>query len=296
MTLDLRHVESFVNVAETLSFSTAAARSHRVQSAISTHIRQLETQLGRQLVARGRGQPVALTEDGTAFLVQARRLLALADEVARTPGPSADRTPLRLGTSITFALSCLPDALTRFAARPAAPPFTIRTARSHDLLALLDQGEIDAALLFDQGPNPQRRWTYMIDLAWVAGPGFAPPPAAPLPLAFLEDARDLRRHAFAALDATGGVDSSLSTHPDPVGLRALIAAGQAITVLPRIAVVPPLRPVDAALGLPPLGQVPVAFYAAPNAEPALLDALDQDLTSMLTANPGITPSRASRAG
>lgn len=74
MSLDLRHIESFVAVADTRSFSSAAERTGTVQSAVSAHIRLLEQRLSRKLVERGRGKPVSLTHDGNAFLIKARRL------------------------------------------------------------------------------------------------------------------------------------------------------------------------------------------------------------------------------
>ncbi|WP_425091680.1 LysR family transcriptional regulator [Tropicimonas sp. S265A] len=261
MPFDLKHIESFIAVAEARNFSVAAARTNTVQSAISAHIKQLEHQVGRALVTRGRGQPVALTPDGIAFLAQARRLLALAEEMARHPGAGDGAPPLRLGTTVTFALSVVPPALSACAQAPDTSRVTVRTARSHALLDLLETDRIDLAFLFDQGPHPMRVATTQTELVWVACANVAPPVDGPLPLAFLEDARDLRRHAFAALDSHGAVATSLQTHPDPVGLRAVLAGGLAVSVLPCMAVVAPLADVGARLGLPPLGQVSVSVYA-----------------------------------
>ena len=260
MSFDLKLVESFVAVAETLSFSRAAERTNTVQSAISTHIKLLEEQVKRSLVTRGRGQPVALTAEGAAFLVQARRLLMLADQMARGPGSMIDAEPVRLGTTVTFALSVVPSALSAFASRSHAAPVTVRTARSHELLDLLEGGQIDVALILDQGAHPMRQSTVQAGLAWVASETFVQRTDAPLPLAFMDDARDLRRHAFSALDETGAVATSMSTHPDPIGMRTVIAAGLAITVLPRIGIASPLMDIAPRLGLPPLGSVPVSVY------------------------------------
>ena len=151
MSFDLKHVQSFVAVAETLSFSVAAAQLNTVQSAISAHIKTLEVQLNRTLLDRGRGRGAAQTAEGAAFLVQARRLLALAEEMARDPGAAQGAAPLRLGTTVTFAQSVVPPALKAFAAGKHATPVTVRTARSHHLMDLLENGEIDL-----RGANLQR--------------------------------------------------------------------------------------------------------------------------------------------
>ena len=287
MPLDLKHVESFVAVAETLSFSTAATRTNTVQSAISTHIKALERRVGRPLVRRGRGQPVALTAEGAAFLVQARRLLLLADHVAHHPDGSMGVDPLRLGTTVTFALSIVPSALRALAAERDAAPVTVRTARSHELMDLLEGGQVDAALVFDQGAHPLRRSTVQTRLGWVASESFVQGPNAPLPLAFLEDARDLRRHAFGALDDAGDRAASLSVHPDPIGLRAVVSAAQAVTVLPRIAIVAPFVDVGARLGLPPLGTMAVSVYAGTGHHDGGLKRLTRILAASLRDGPPI---------
>jgi len=284
MPLDLRLVESFVAVAEARSFSIAAERLNTVQSAISTHIRQLERQANRPLVARGRGKPVALTKEGTAFLVQARRLLALADEIARSPGGTIDPAPLRFGTSVTFALSVVPKALSEFASATGGMQTTVQTARSHELIDLLDDGDIDVALVFDQGVHPARQWTIETELSWAAAETFTKTANGVVPLAFLEDARDLRRHAFAAIDKNGGFDTSLTTHPDPIGMRAVVTAGLAVTVLPRVAIVPPLIDVAEHLGLPRLGTLPVSVYASKGASKDRIGDLSRCLRWALTGH------------
>lgn len=48
--MELRHLRSFVYVAETKSFSTAATRCCVTQSAVSQHIRALEDELGCKLL------------------------------------------------------------------------------------------------------------------------------------------------------------------------------------------------------------------------------------------------------
>lgn len=260
MSFDLKHIESFVCVAETLSFSAAADRSNTVQSAISAHISLLEKQVSRTLVQRGRGQPVILTAEGVAFLVQARRLLALVDEMASRPDATSSAAPIRLGTTVTFALSVVPKALSAYGKMVGGGRVTVRTARSHDLIDLLDQGEIDVALVFDQGAHPSRKAVMKTDLSWVASDDFVHDGKSPLPLAFLEDAKDLRRHAFTALDTNASHSASLHSHPDPIGMRAVVEAGLEITVLPKAAIAGQLVDVGARLRLPKLGTMLVSIY------------------------------------
>jgi len=77
---ELRHLRYFVVVAEELNFTRAAARLFLAQQALSAAVRQLEDDLGVRLFDRTT-RKVTLTAAGAALVPQARRLLALADEV-----------------------------------------------------------------------------------------------------------------------------------------------------------------------------------------------------------------------
>src|SRR6266545_4216228 len=73
--LELRHLRYFVAVAEELNFSRAAERLHMAQPPLSAAIRQLEQELGTQLLLRTTRE-VRLTDAGQVFLDGARRTLA----------------------------------------------------------------------------------------------------------------------------------------------------------------------------------------------------------------------------
>lgn len=77
--MELRHLRSFVYVAETLSFSIAATRCFVTQSAISQHIKALEDELGCKLLIRT-SHSIMLTENGEALLPRAKEILKLAED------------------------------------------------------------------------------------------------------------------------------------------------------------------------------------------------------------------------
>src|SRR6478609_6234153 len=80
--MELRHLRYFVAVAEELHFRRAAERLHIAQPAVSEQIRNLERELGVQLLERTQ-RSVKLTPSGSALLEEARRMLRLADDAQR---------------------------------------------------------------------------------------------------------------------------------------------------------------------------------------------------------------------
>src|SRR5690242_8477424 len=79
--IELRQLRYFVTLAEELHFGRAAAREHIVQSALSQQLQRLERELGVPLLERTTHH-VRLTAAGSAFLLEARQILAHVDRAA----------------------------------------------------------------------------------------------------------------------------------------------------------------------------------------------------------------------
>ncbi|MFC7518122.1 LysR family transcriptional regulator [Herbaspirillum sp. GCM10030257] len=78
--MELRHLRYFEAVGKTLNFSRAAELLHIAQPPLSRQIRQLEDELGVQLIDRT-ARPLALTKAGSFFLQQCIQVLARIDEI-----------------------------------------------------------------------------------------------------------------------------------------------------------------------------------------------------------------------
>ena len=83
MNLTLRQLRAFDAVAETGSFTAAAARLHLTQSALSVLVRELEREMGVQLFDR-HTRRVLLSEAGREFQPSVQRLLSLLAALSKT--------------------------------------------------------------------------------------------------------------------------------------------------------------------------------------------------------------------
>ena len=116
--MELRHLRYFAAVAGELNFTRAASQLHVAQPALSRQIRQLEDELGVQLLERTRRE-VRLTAPGRAFLAEALALLQQSEQairVARKSGESGN-SPLKVGYIWGLFHSFVPPVLERFRRR-----------------------------------------------------------------------------------------------------------------------------------------------------------------------------------
>lgn len=111
--LDLRALEIFRAVAVEGSVSKAASRLNRVQSNISTRLKQLEDQLGKPLFLR-RNRGLTLTADGQLLLSYTERLLELSREAGEALRQGKPAGTFRIGTMESTAAARLPEILSQY--------------------------------------------------------------------------------------------------------------------------------------------------------------------------------------
>jgi DNA-binding transcriptional LysR family regulator len=113
--MELRHLRYFVAVAEALSFTKAAGKLHTAQPSLTRQIKDLEEELGVQLLNRTK-QQVTLTDQGRSFLADAKRLLALAAETVTSVRrlDSGEVRALNVGYVSNLFYDLLPKTLASF--------------------------------------------------------------------------------------------------------------------------------------------------------------------------------------
>jgi DNA-binding transcriptional LysR family regulator len=145
--VELRHLRYFVAVAEELNFSRAAERLHMAQPPLSAAIRQLERELGTQLLLRTTRE-VRLTDAGSSFLAGAHRTLAELERAERDARRAAagEVGRLHLGFSWSARFETLPALGQAF--RAARPDVELLTEEMWNgrMLTALASGRIDAAV------------------------------------------------------------------------------------------------------------------------------------------------------
>ena len=147
--MEIRQLKAFVAIAETGTFTAAAARVHVTQAAISMQIRQLENEVGAKLFVRA-PRHVILTEAGEHLLHRARQILrehdAAIEEIAELAG--AERGRLRIGSASAMVLTDpLPRVLKEIRKRHPRADMTVTSGTSESLVEQILAGELDLAFV-----------------------------------------------------------------------------------------------------------------------------------------------------
>jgi DNA-binding transcriptional LysR family regulator len=146
--VELRHLRSFLAVAEELHFGRAAGRLHISQPPLSQQIRRLEDEVGARLFRRT-NRRVELTPAGRAFLAEARQTMASAERAvgAARRAERGELGELVVGYVTSATYGPLSDVIRVFRKRLPEVELKLRNLRSvHQSQALLDR-RIDVGLV-----------------------------------------------------------------------------------------------------------------------------------------------------
>ncbi|AXE35419.1 LysR family transcriptional regulator [Chromobacterium phragmitis] len=157
--MELDELKIFQAVLQEDGITRAAQRLHRVQSNVTTRLRQLEEKLGVALFLR-EGKRLIPTAAAWRLNDYAERLLSLAEEARQAMADDAPSGRLRLGAMESTAAARLAPVLAEYHRRYPAVRLELQTGESRGLTAAVLDGGLDAALV--SGPLQDDRLTQSV--------------------------------------------------------------------------------------------------------------------------------------
>jgi DNA-binding transcriptional LysR family regulator len=267
--IDIDLLRSFVTIIEVKSFTRAAERLLRTQSAISLQMKRLEEQLDCRLFERG-GRGVEPTEAGTLLLGYARRILAANDELVGRMAEPLVEGHVSIGSPEGFASEHLAPVLARFSRAFPRVEMHVRTGHGQDLAAAQAAGTLD--LRIETGLNGRAEGGEELmreALVWCVAEGAEPearPGAAGQPLRLITTAEPcpIRAAGEKALAEAGIAYTIVFEASSRGAVTSAIGAGLGVGILPRGSIVSGIHRLSDAEGLPPLPDASTLLVTRPD--------------------------------
>lgn len=144
--LDTR-METLLTICEKNSFTRAAEALSLTQPAVSHHIRSLEKELGVRLFYRSRGE-LKITPEGEIVTRYARRIKGMYEKMSRALSDAEKQmTSIRVGITHTAESSLIAEVLAKYSVSASGVRLTIITDTIKNLYGMLDQYELDLAIV-----------------------------------------------------------------------------------------------------------------------------------------------------
>lgn len=154
--VELRHLRTFLTVAETENFTRAAERLGLTQPSISIQVKELETALGAQLFSR-LGPRVALTPAGRAFRARAAMVLSKLNDACQAVHETEDLVAGHISLAVIPPLNVpwMPRVLGRIAREHPGLAVTLIEKSADDLEGTVETGRCDlgVGILSRSSPN-----------------------------------------------------------------------------------------------------------------------------------------------
>jgi DNA-binding transcriptional LysR family regulator len=242
--MDVRQLRYFEAVARHRHFSRAADELHVAQSALSHQVRQLERELGIELLLRTT-RSVQPTEAGELVAARARSVLAETDalrgEVDALRG--LVRGHVSIGAMLFGGDLDIPAMLARFAGAYPQVEIGLREGTAGQMTAMLADGSLDLAFALEVEPLPdlERLELSHEELAVAMSPGHELSGEGPLSLDALAGARLIAFHRGSSTRrlvdsafARAAVEPQIALEANDLALvRSLVARGIGLAILPR---------------------------------------------------------------
>lgn len=249
--MNLRDLRYLVALADHKHFGKAAAACFVSQPTLSTQIRKLEEELGVAVVERA-PRKVMLTPAGRDIAERARKIVADVEQMKEAARRSQDPEAgtVRLGMFPTLGPYLLPHVVPGIRARFPRLELLLVEEKSDVLLARLRDGRLDAGLLALPVHDDQLHAEFLFEepflLAVPEGHALAQRTSLSIgdlsrqKLLLLEDGHCLRDQALDVCQLAGASEKGEFQATSLETLRQMVAANVGVTLLPTLAVKPPV--------------------------------------------------------
>jgi LysR family hydrogen peroxide-inducible transcriptional activator len=249
--VNLRDLEYLVAVADHRHFGRAAESCYVSQPTLSAQIKKLETHLGVELIERN-PRHIMLTPAGEQIVERARWMLresdAIRDIARRTSDPESGS--LRLGVFPTLGPYLLPHVVGGIRTRFPRLEVLLVEDKTEDVLARLRDGRLDIGVLALPVDEPGLASTTLFSEDFVlavprdhrlaGATSVTTSVLAGESVLLLEDGHCLRDQALSVCQLAGATERRGFRATSLETLRQMVAAGVGMTLLPRLAVQPPV--------------------------------------------------------
>lgn len=281
--IDLESLDIFRAVVEEGGIVRASSRLNRVQSNVTTRIKQLEARLGVRLFRR-QGRSLALTSEGGTLLHYADRLLRLAAETEARLTTGRPGGVFRLGSLESTAGTRLPGLLSRYHRRYPEVTLELATGTTGALLRRVGAYELEAAFVSEpfEAPGLTALPVFEEELVLITARGESLPTPAALAgttLIAFADGCSYRRRLEQWIGQAGARPARVLEFASYQAIIACVAAGTGMAIVPR-SVLGTLRAAGnvSAHALPPSlagNRTHLVWHGMPSpALSALIDLLD----------------------
>lgn len=277
--LDLDQLQSFCAIADCGSFTEAARRVNKTQSAVSMQIKRLEERLGKVLLTRD-GRQVALTEPGERLYARARKMLKLNAEIMDVFSDDDLAGVIRFGVPDDYAVRLLPVILSNFRRTHPKIIVDVRCEPSKQLLQGMQKGQYDL-IVFTQGTNHEYGELFRTErMFWVAAHGGESLKLDPLPIAGGAQC-NWKDNAVEVLERVGRDYRIAYNSENALAIASAVLTDLAVGFLPESALQPGMLAIREDKNLPRLRDAEIALMRGSHAYGGIYDALAKHIVTAM---------------
>jgi DNA-binding transcriptional LysR family regulator len=294
--LDPELLKAFVAVTDQRSFTRAAARLNRTQSAISMQIRRLEDRLGVTLFYRTKAG-VELSPTGEGLIGYARRILSLNDEAVARLREHTVEGIVRLGVMDDYGTSIVPPVLASFIASHPLIQVQMETGLTSTMPARLGKA-YDLVIAMHPAGQGEGEFLRREQAVWAGGLHHRAETLDPLPMALYPQGCLFRTWAMEALDKAKRRWRLAFVSHGLGAAESIAAQGLAVTVVKAGTFPSCLRALSERDGMPPLPAADIRLHRAARLSPAAALLGDHLRTTIASQTPPRRriPARGTKAG